>query len=220
MFAAAKGPIKEGAKEVFRTAFAAGKEVAKAAGHGAKEGIKGAVKNTVREEALKAFRGRFLAPGSRSYAEPAFYGSSAGLGAPIMAPIAPPVQTFPAYCACDENPRAQKTHDGKRAMMCHACAPRGMGVGDFKTQYEAGVAPVAPRARPPSAYFAQLAAERGGLVGSVMGMSHLVLRPPNFSRRIRAKSKSKSKSRSRSKSKSGSKNGTRKSGAPSKSKSK
>ena len=154
---------KEAAKAVLKTALAAGKGAAKAAGQGAKEGIKGAVKNTVREEAIKALRGRFLVPGSTSYAEPAFYGSSMAPAA-MMAPMAPPVQAFPTYCACDDNPRAQKTHDGKRVTMCHKCAVRGMGVGDFKTQYEAGVAPVAPRARPPSAYFAQLAAERGGLL--------------------------------------------------------
>jgi len=167
---------KEAMKGVLKSAFAVGKEGVKAAGQGAKEGLKGAVKNTVREEALKAFRGRFLVPGTTSYAQPVYAHSSAMPPMAMMAPMAPPVQTFPAYCACDENPRAQRAHDGKRMMMCHTCAPRGMGVGDFKTQYEAGVAPVAPRARPPSAYFAQLAAERGGLIGSVMGMSHLALR--------------------------------------------
>ena len=196
---------KELAKGVLKSALAAGKGAMKAAGQGAKEGIKGAVKNTVREEAMKALRGRFLVPGSASYAEPAFYGSSMGPAA-MMAPMAQAVQAFPTYCACDENPRAQRAHDGKRMMMCHTCAPRGMGVGDFKTQYETRVEPVAPRARPPSGYFANLAADKGGILGSVLGVSHhIALRGRNFSRRAKSKSKSKSKSRS--------KNGTRRSGA-------
>ena len=178
------------AKAILRSALAAGKEAAKATGQGAKEGIKGAVKNTVREEAKRALRSRFLVPGTSSYTEvPAFQ-------MPSMVPMAPPlVQSFPAYCACDENPRAQKAYNGKRMMMCHRCAPRGMGVGDFKTQYEAGAAPLLGRARPPANYFAHLVAPRNSLIGSILKGSRRVSRSKS-----RSKSNSKKSSTRKAKS--------------------
>jgi hypothetical protein len=183
---------KEAAKAILRSALAAGKGAAKAAGQGAKEGIKGAVKNTVRNEAKRVLRSRFLVPGTSSYAEvPAFQMPSV---APMGMMGAPTIQSFPAYCACDENPRAQKAYNGKRMMMCHRCGPRGMGVGDFKTQYEAGAAPLVGRARPPANYFAHLVAPHNSLIGSILRGSRKVSRSKSRSKSNSKKSTRKAKS--------------------------
>ena len=134
----------------------------KAAGQGVKEGVKNAVKNSVHG----ALRGRFLAPGTTSYTEfPQFHSTSM----PPMAMMAPviPRQEFPAYCACDVNPKAQKTRNAKRLYTCHSCAPRGMRVGDFRTQYNTNIGSFfGPRARPSPSYFSRLASPHSSMLNS------------------------------------------------------
>lgn len=131
-------------KLLAQSLLTATKAATKAAGQGAKGGIKNAVRgetkmlaqNFLKHARSGLMQSSFVAPKTSSLYE----GSVMPLGS-----LMPVASKFPAYCVCAENPRAQKAHDGKRFYFCDKCAPKGMGVGDFKTQYETNVQPLSER---------------------------------------------------------------------------
>lgn len=147
-------------KALLKGLFAASKATVKAAGQGAQKGIKNAVAKETKplaQNILRQARSRLAAV---SLAEPdssSLYQASAMPLASLM--VAP--ATFPAYCACTENPRAQRAHDGKRMYLCHKCGPRGMGVGDFRTQYETNVEPLSERVKRIPKHLANFTLEKG-----------------------------------------------------------
>ena len=131
-------------KLLAQTLLTATKAATKAAGQGAKGGIKNAVRgetkmlaqNLLKQARSGLMKSSFVAPNTSSLYE--------GSVMPV-ASLMPVASKFPAYCVCAENPRAQKAFDGKRFYFCDKCAPKGMGVGDFKIQYETNVQPLSER---------------------------------------------------------------------------
>ena len=138
----------------------AGMAGAKAAGKGTLKGVHNASRNMAKAQA-----GNFL---RRTLKSGSYAGMLAGEGAPVYARepalmvqhMLPPMQQFPAVCACDVEGRAEQAPGGKKLLTCHSCAPRGMGARNYRAQLEgqafvfrgrSGFRSSSPRPRAPSA---------------------------------------------------------------------
>lgn len=114
----------------------AGIATAKAAGKGSLKGVQNASRNMAKAQASNFLR-RTLKSGS-------YAGMLAGEGPPVYARepalmiqhMLPPAHQFPSICACEVNPRAEQAPDGKKLLICHSCAPRGMGARNYKAHLE------------------------------------------------------------------------------------
>jgi hypothetical protein len=192
----------------------AGKAV-RAVGEGAREGVKDVAKNMTAAH-LRSFLKGSAAAGPRPMASALglYPGMGMGMGMGVGGLSAQrmfwaPVQGYPTYCDCEENPGGLRTPSGNKLLVCHSCATKGKGAADYRTELEAAPFLAAARAGPR----AVRAPNRLGQSPESRGRSdHVSGR--GISRRSRSPSRAASRGASRGASRRSSKskkNGTRKS---------
>ena len=194
-------------------------KAARAVGEGAREGVKDVAKNITAAQLRSFLKGPAAGPRPMASALGLYPGMGMGMGMGVGGLSAQrmfwaPVQGYPTYCDCEENPGGLRTPSGNKLLMCHSCATKGKGAADYRTELEAAPFLAAARAGPR----AVRAPNRLGQSPESRGRSNHVS-GRGISRRSRSPSRAASRGASRGASRRSSrskKNGTRKSSSRSK----